>query len=119
MARLQRRSPAIPQVRIVSISCPHSPLRLGQQIGLVDQQQALPLPLAWNGRILVVTASLVDIRLEIDTSESKRVPRIHDLHDEVRALEDSPKLAPELDVAFKGRKKEVGRLGEPAECQSC
>lgn len=107
----------MPQCRNVSIPYPHSPLLLGQQIRLVDQQQALPLPLPWNRRIPLVTASLVDIRLEIDTSESKRVPRIQDLDDEVRTLEDTPQLAPKLDVAFERRKEEVGRLGKSAECQ--
>jgi hypothetical protein len=70
------------------------PLLLGQQIRLIDQQQALP-----DAPLLLVSHTDPDfgnVFLQILASESDRVTAIDDLDDQVRSLNDSPKLTPYL-----------------------
>lgn len=76
----------------------NEPLLLGQQIRLVDQQQALP-----DTPLLLVPHTdpdLGDVRLQILASESDGVTTIDDLDDQVRSLNDSPELTPDLQVSL-------------------
>jgi len=93
------------------------PLLQRQQISLVDEQQRPPLStLEVSLRSLSNSPSLnVQTRhvvLEISTPESFGITSIYDLHNEMRSLEDSPELSPNLEVSLEGSEEEVVALGE-------
>ena len=58
---------------------------------------------------------LGDVPLEVDAAEEERVPRVDDLHDELRALEHPPQLAPHLEVLLERRQQHAVALLERRE----
>jgi hypothetical protein len=80
-------------------------LLLGQQIRLVDQQQALP-----DTPLLLVPHTDPDfgnVLLQILASESDRITTIDDLNDQVGSLNDSPQLTPDLQVSLEGGQQQT------------
>ena len=78
----------------------------GEQVGLVDEQQALTLALP--GTCLSLrTFNVLDVALKIFGAEMERVASVDDLNDEVRAFDNAPQLAPDLDVTFERRENEI------------
>lgn len=78
---------------------------LGQQIRLVDQQQALP-----DAPLLLVPhtdADFGNVLLQILAPESDRITTIDDLNDQMRSLDDSPQLTPDLQVSLEGGQQQA------------
>ena len=50
-----------------------------------------------------VGVELGTVGLQVGAVEEQRIACVHDLHDDVTALDHSPQLAPELDVLLVGR----------------
>jgi len=80
-------------------------LLLGQQIRLVDQQQALP-----DTPLLLIPHTDPDfgnVLLQILAPESDRITTIDDLDDQMRSLDDSPQLTPDLQVSLEGGQQQA------------
>lgn len=78
---------------------------LGQQIRLVDQQQALP-----DTPLLLVPHTDPDfgnVLLQILAPESDRITTVDDLDDQMRSLDDSPQLTPDLQVSLEGGQQQA------------
>jgi len=63
---------------------------LRQQISLIDQQKHS-----------FVSKLFLNISLQIPTSKQQRIPRVHDLYNQVTALNHSPELSPHVQVLLK------------------
>lgn len=98
-----------------SAARPDAPLIERQEITLVDKQQRLAL--------VALVAPLVDdlalgverpnIVFEVGRSEVFGVPGVDNLDNQVRALEDPPKLAPDLKIALERGEEEVVYIRQP------
>jgi len=91
----------------VKVAHPRRALRGRQKVRLVEHQQAA-----------LVGVYLPHVRLQVGAAVQQRVPRVHDLHQNVAALHHAPQLPPHVNVFFKGRHRAglraLGRAREPA-----
>ncbi|KAJ6264051.1 hypothetical protein Dda_0191 [Drechslerella dactyloides] len=62
--------------------------------------------------IALATIDLLDVVLEVFTAEAEGIAGVDNLDDEVGALDDTPELAPDLEVALEGGEQEIVVLGE-------
>ena len=88
---------SIDVTQVPKIGC--LPLLRSQKVRLVDEKEVTPE--ATPSSLFAFGAlDIQDIGFQVLTSEVERISRINDLYDEVRTLQDSPKLAPHLYVPF-------------------
>jgi hypothetical protein len=88
-----------------------------KQIGLVDEQKGAALAtfkvaLGTLADCAALSVKAVDVLLEVTTAETLGVACVHNLNDEMRPLEDSPELTPNLEVALEGGEKKVVCVGQ-------
>ena len=91
---------------LVEVVGPARALLGREEVGLVDEEER---------SLLLHLAQLGDVPLEVDAAEEERVPRVDDLHDELRALEHPPQLAPHLEVLLERRQHHAVALLERRE----
>mmetsp|Transcript_27163 Transcript_27163/g.69135 ORF Transcript_27163/g.69135 Transcript_27163/m.69135 type:complete len:511 (+) Transcript_27163:2798-4330(+) len=87
-----RRPERVAHAGLLKVVGPLPAHGLGQQVGLVEQQQ----------RVLG-GVQLVRVRLQVLTPVQQRVARVHHLHHDVRPLQHAPQLPPHLQVLLKRR----------------
>lgn len=94
-----------------------APLVEREQITLVDQQQAPPLAAlsALGRRHPALAVERVNVLLEVRRPERVGISGVDNLDDEVRALDDSPELTPDLEITLERGQEEVVDVGQPKE----